>query len=275
MAKVARALVATVMALVWLVPLYLLLVNAFASDSAFSVDDLWAPSGFSFFTNLTTAWQTAGFGTTNILNTILYSVAAPAVAVIIAALAGFAVIVLRPRFASIWFFVIFGGTILPLQMLAAPLFLAYGRSQLYDTQAGMLLVYTAVTIPFATFVMRNVFGEIPRSIYEAALLDGSSRIMLFWRIYVPLSRSALVAVFVLQFTFVWNDLFLGLSLGTSTGAQGVTPALSGLESSYGGASYPVVLAGALGVTIPTVVVFLFTRRFFAAGLAGGSSRIRL
>ena len=173
-----------------------------------------------------------------------------------------------------WFFLIFGGTILPLQMLAAPLFLAYGRSHLYDTPAGMVLVYTAVTIPFATFVMRNVFGEIPRSIYEAALLDGSSRTLVFWRIYVPLSWSALVAVFVLQFTFVWNDLFLGLSLGTSTGAQGVTPALSGLESSYGGASYPVVLAGALGVTIPTVLVFLFTRRFFAAGLAGASSRIR-
>jgi multiple sugar transport system permease protein len=268
MVKVIRIGIVTVLSLLWLTPTYLLVVNAIASPAGFSLNHLWQPSGkFGFFSNLSTAWHTSGFGTGNLLNTVIYSFGAPAIAVLVAALAGFAIVVLRVPFGRGWFVLIFGATILPLQMLATPLFLGYGRTHLYDTQFGMLLVYAAITIPFAMFVMRNYFGQISRSIYEAAMIDGSSRLRIFFRIYVPMSWSALAAVFVLQFTFVWNDLFLGLSLSTSTGAQGLTPALAGLESSYGGASYSVVLAASLGVALPTVLVFVLAQRFFTAGLS--------
>jgi multiple sugar transport system permease protein len=269
-AKYLRGLVVTLLTLLWLAPTYLMIVNAVRSPGSFSLGHLWLPSsGFSLFSNLSSAWQTAGFGSDNLINTLVYSLGAPAIAVFFAALAGFAIMVLRVRFGGGWFVLIFGATILPLQMLAAPLFLGYGRAHLYDTRLGMLIVYTAVAVPFAMFVMRNFFGSIARSVYEAAVIDGASGIRIFFLIYVPMSWSALVAVFVLQFTFVWNDLFLGLSLSTNTGAQGVTPALSALTGSYGVASYPVVLAAGLAVTLPTVIVFLVAQRFFAAALSLG------
>ncbi|HEX3961005.1 MAG TPA: carbohydrate ABC transporter permease [Trebonia sp.] len=269
MARATRVTIITVLSLLWLAPTYLLIVNAFKSPGGFSLDTLWQPAGggFSFFSNLSAAWHTSGFGTPNLLNSILYALGAPAIAVLLAALAGFAIVVLRVPFGSGWFMLIFGGTILPLQMLAVPLFLGYGRTHLYDTQSGLLLAYAAVAIPFAMFVMRNYFGQISRSIYEAATMDGATRLGIFFKIYIPMSWNALTAVFVLQFTFVWNDLFLALSLSTSTGAQGLTPALAGLQSSYGGTSYPVALAASLAVALPTVLLFVLGQRFFTAGLA--------
>jgi multiple sugar transport system permease protein len=269
-AKYVRAVIVTGLTVLWLAPVYLLVVNAVGPPNALSLSHLWIPpSSFHLFSNLSSAWHTSGFGARNVINTVVYSLLAPAIAVLFAALAGFAIVVLRVRFAAGWFVLIFGATIFPLQILAVPLFLGYGRTHLYDTRLGMMAIYVAVAVPFAMFVMRNFFGVIARAVYEAAVLDGASVSRIFFRIYVPMSWSALVAVFVLQFTFVWNDLFLGLSLSTATGAQGVTPALFGLTSSYGGASYPVVLAAALGVTLPTVLVFLFAQRFFAVALALG------
>jgi multiple sugar transport system permease protein len=270
MSRHIRTAVVVLLSALWLLPIYLLLMNATRSTTGFSLTTLWNPSdGASFFSNISTAFQTQGFGASNAINTVVYSLLAPAIAVLIAALAGYGIVVLRVRFGGAWFVIIFGATILPLQMLAAPLFLGYGRTHLYDTRYGMILVYTAICIPFAMFVMRNFFNEVARSVYEAAQIDGSSSLRTFVQIYVPMSWSALVAVFVLQFTFVWNDLFVGLSLATSQGAQGVTPALAGLQSSYGGASYPVVLSAAVAVTLPTVLLFLFTQRFFSAGLSLG------
>jgi multiple sugar transport system permease protein len=270
--KYVRGVVVILMTALWLAPVYLLIVNAVGPPSPLSLNHIWDPPGsFDLLSNLSSAWHTSGFGLRNAENTVAYSLIAPAVAVLFAALAGFAIIILRVRFAAGWFVLIFGATILPLQILSVPLFLGYGRTHLYDTRLGMVMIYVAVAIPFAMFVMRNFFGLIARSVYEAAVLDGASVLRIFFRIYVPMSWSALIAVFILQFTFVWNDLFLGLSLSTATGAQGVTPALFGLTSSYGGASYPVVLAAALGVTLPTVLLFLFAQRFFAAALSLGQS----
>ena len=270
MVRTIRLSAVAVLSLVWLTPLYLLLVNANAPVSEFSVSNLWQPPGsFHLVDNIKIAFNAAGFSDTNIADTVLYAVVSPLIAVAVASLAGYAIVVLRVRGARTWFVLLFGATIIPLQMLAAPLFLGYGRTHLFDTRFGLILIYSAVSIPFATFVMRNVFGQVPREIYEASQIDGASRLRIFFQQYLPLSRSALIAVFVLQFTFVWNDLFLGLTLSTNLGAQGVTPALAGLHSAYGGASYPVVLAGAIATALPTVVLFLVTQRFFASGLSLG------
>ena len=97
-------------------------------------------------------------------------------------------------------------------MLLIPLFVGYANTDLYDTRLGLLLVYTAISVPFATFVMRNFFSGVSFSLYEAAIVDGASTWHVFWRIYLPLASSALGAIFILQATFVWNDLLLGLTL---------------------------------------------------------------
>src|SRR3546814_5665252 len=112
-------------------------------------------------------------------------------------------------------------------MILLPLFDGYSRVGLYDTRVGMVLVYTVISVPFAAFVMRNFFTGIAHSVFEAAVQDGATTWRIFTRVYLPMGSSALVAIFILQATFIWNDLLLGLTLSQSDDVRPIVTTLSG------------------------------------------------
>ncbi|GIF45714.1 carbohydrate ABC transporter membrane protein 2 (CUT1 family) [Asanoa ferruginea] len=266
---VARRGTLAVLGLVWLIPVYLLLVNAFKSTDAYDADKIWVPDkSFGLFANLRDAWDTVGLGQ-SIGSTALYSVTGPALAVVIGAMAGYAIVVLRLRAGFWWFLLLFGGTVFPTQMLLIPLFLGYSWADLYDRRVGLVLIYTAVSIPLAAFVMRNFFTGIAYEMFEAARVEGASTWHIFRKIYFPLALPALGAVFILEFAFIWNDLLFGLTLSQSDPVRPVMTALSALSSAYAGSSVPVLLAAGLVMSLPTVAVFLAAQRMFARGLALG------
>lgn len=258
-----------VLGLLWLIPVYLLVVNAMRPSTAYDASRVWIPdTEIGIVDNIRLAWDAAGLGP-SIASTLLYSVASPAIAVVLGAMAGYAIVVLRLRAGFWWFTLLFGGTIFPIQMLLIPLFLGYSGTDLYDRRAGLLLVYTAVCVPLAAFVMRNFFTGVAYSIYEAARVDGAGVWRIFWRVYLPLAVPALSAVLILEFTFVWNDLLFGLTLSQTDTVRPVMTALSSLSSAYSGTTVPVVLAAGLVMSLPTVLVFLGAQRIFARGLALG------
>jgi multiple sugar transport system permease protein len=188
---------------------------------------------------------------------------------VIGAMAGYAIVVLRLRAGFWWFLLLFGGTVFPTQMLLIPLFLGYSWADLYDRRVGLVLIYTAVSIPLAAFVMRNFFTGIAYEMFEAARVEGASTWHIFRKIYFPLALPALGAVFILEFAFIWNDLLFGLTLSQSDPVRPVMTALSALSSAYAGSSVPVLLAAGLVMSLPTVAVFLAAQRMFARGLALG------
>lgn len=269
MADKLRKGVLVVLGAVWLVPVYLMLANAAKTNDQYGVVPVWRPAGFSgLWENMAAAWD-RGRISEGIASTALYSVVSPGLAVLVGAAAGFAIVALNLKHGFVWFVVIFCSTVFPIQMILMPLFIAYVSADLYDTRAGMVLIYTVISVPFSAFVMRNFFSGVARQVFEAAVVDGASTWRIFWRIYLPMSRSALAAVFVLQATFIWNDLLLGLTLTQSSQTRPVMTALSALQSTYGGSTMPTVLAGGLIVSIPTVALFLLTQRSFTQGLSLG------
>jgi multiple sugar transport system permease protein len=267
-ARAIRTTVLIVLGLFWLLPVYLLLINAAKSPLTFTTAESWRPTDFSLFANIGEAMRLSGLAD-GVVSTLIYAVVSPAIAVVVGAAAGFAIVALRLRHGFAWFVAIFGGTVFPMQMILLPMFDAYSRVGLFDTRAGMIIVYTAISIPFSAFVMRNFFTGIAHNVFEAAVLDGASTWRIFARVYLPMASSALVAVFILQATFIWNDLLLGLVLSQSDAVRPIVTSLAGMQSTYGGAQMSVVLAGGLLVSLPTVVLFLFTQKFFARGLALG------
>lgn len=269
MADRVRKTVLVVLGLLWLAPVYLMLANAAKTDDQYGVVSVWQAVGVSgLVENVSTAW-TRGNISEGVASTALYSIVAPALAVLVGAGVGFAIVALRLRRGFLWFVVIFAATVFPMQMLLMPLFIGYVETGLYDTRTGMILVYTVISVPFAAFVMRNFFTGIAYQVFEAAVVDGASPWRIFWRIYLPMSTSALVAIFILQATLIWNDLLLGLTLTQSSETRPVMTALSALQSTYGGSTMPTVLAGGLIVSIPTVALFMLTQRAFTRGLALG------
>lgn len=266
---VVRQVVLAVLGLIWLVPVYLLLANASKRPEVFGDYSVWQPGDLGgLFTNMADAWG-RGRLSLGTLSTALYAISAPALAVLIGAAAGFSIVALRLRRGFFWFVLIFASTVFPLQMILMPLFIGYAETGLYNTRTGMILVYTVISVPFSAFVMRNFFSGIAHHVFEAAVMDGASPWRIFWRIYLPMSAPALIAIFILQATFIWNDLLLGLTLSQAESVRPVIAALSALQSTYGGSAMSTVLAGGLLVSLPTVVLFLATQRAFTRGLSLG------
>ena len=266
--RVVRTGILVILGVIWLTPVYLLIVNASKSPASYNPRESWIPNDFSLFQNFADAITLSGLGD-SVVSTLIYAIVSPAIAVLVGAAAGYAIVALRLKHGFAWFVFLFGGSIFPLQMIILPLFDSYTRIGLYDERLGLVLVYTAISIPFAAFVMRNFFTGISYNVFEAAVVDGASSLRIFSRIYLPMSFSALAAIFILQATFIWNDLLLGLTLSSSDEVRPIVTTLAGMQNTYGGAQLSTVLAGGIIVSVPTVVLFLLTQRFFARGLALG------
>lgn len=266
--KILRYAILVILGFVWLLPAYLLIVNAMKDPLTFTSKESWIPTDFHLFENFVAAFELSGLGN-SIVSTLIYAIVSPTIAVLVGAAAGFAIVALKLKHGFTWFVVIFGGSVFPLQMILLPLFDAYSRTDMFDTRLGMVIIYTVISIPFSAFVMRNFFTGVAHSTFEAAVLDGATTWKIFTRMYLPMASSALVAIFILQATFVWNDLLLGLTLSQSDDIRPIVTTLSGMQSTYGGAQMSTVLAAAVIVSLPTVVLFLCTQKFFSKGLALG------
>ncbi|MGQ7787279.1 carbohydrate ABC transporter permease [Nesterenkonia sp. K-15-9-6] len=264
---VLRSAFVIFLAVLWFVPTYLIIVNAFTSNVNYTGEVAWFPRSFALFENIQAAWLTVDLGPA-LLNSLLYAVVAGALAVLVAALAGFAVSAIPGGWRTFWFWVIYSGALFPAQAFLGPLFTGYAETGLYDTRWGLFLIYTATCVPFSFFIMRNHMLSIPPEVNEAAQLDGANWWTVFTRFYLPLSKSALAAAFIFQFVWVWNELLFGITLSYSEEIRPVMAALAGLQSNYGTVGPPIVLAGALFVSLPTVMVFLLFQRVFASTLGG-------
>ena len=263
---IGRQVVLLLLGAIWIVPLYLILINAVTSPREYATKAVWSPpSSFGLGENLRTAWNVAQLGSA-VGNTLLYAVAGGLAAVFLASLAAFAIVALRVRWGFVWFLLIYSGTIFPFQMYLSPLFSHYADWGLYNTRLGLLLLYTAITIPFAVFVIRNHFVSISLDMVDAARLDGASAFRIYRNVFVPLSMNAFASVFILQFTWIWNDLLFGLVLSRSADVRPIMTALAALGGQQASTGIPVSLAGTLIVSVPTFVLFFAVQRFFVSGL---------
>jgi multiple sugar transport system permease protein len=252
----------------WLLPILILVMNAFKGPKEFLMGNgLTWPTSFSLFDNLARAWQ-KGLGS-GFVNSLIYGGIASVCAVILAALAAYGIVRLRIPRALFWFLLIYSGTIFPFQMYLIPLFNLYLQTGLYDTRIGMLGFYTAICIPFCTFVMRGFFLTVPWQIQEAAALDGAGSWTTFWRVMMPMARAPLILLVLIQFTWIWNDLLFGLVLTKADNVRPIMVALVGMQGVYGATDGPSVIAATLIGGAPTLVLFLLLQRYFIRGLSLG------
>ena len=254
-----------VLTFIWVIPTYLVVVNAMTPVHSYTGSPVWWPSGFAFFDNVVQGWV-AGQFQWPFLNSLLYAVVGAGAAVLLASMAAFGLVIMPVKRTKLWFWLIYAGTLLPLQVFALPLYQASAQLGLYDTRTILIIVYIALCIPFAFFVTRNFLITIPSEIGQAAKLDGAGWWRMFISVFLPLLRPALVAAFVFQFIYIWNELFFGISLTISPENQPVMAALASLQTQTSALSQPAILATAVVVSAPAIIVFLVFQRFFVTGL---------
>jgi multiple sugar transport system permease protein len=257
----------TVAALLWALPIWWAVINATKSAHDFFGHPFYdVPREFNLLANIRSAWDSAGLST-GFINSLIYGVAGAAASIVIASLAAYGIVVLRIRGGFVIFMAIFSGTVFPLQMYIIPLFKMYNTLHLYNTRAGLVLFYTAISVPFCTLVLRGFYSTVPSEYREAALVEGAHEVRILRSVYAPLSVSAALVLFLFQFTWIWNDLLFGIVLSSSPSVHPVMASLSSLMGLYGGSSLPVELAGTLIAASPMLVLFFTLRRFFTQGLS--------
>ena len=143
------------------------------------------------------------------------------------------------------------------------------------------LGWTGTTLPlwapsffaaaFNVFLLRQFFTRIPQSIAEAMMLDGASEFSIFWRVYVPLSKSALSVVAFFQFVYSWNDLLGPLVYLTDSKSFTLALGLQAYEGQLGNAEWHYLMAACVLTTLPIIVLFFVLERSFLRGLGGMSS----
>ncbi len=166
----------SIAAILWALPIWWTVINATKSTSDFFAHPFYAlPREFNLLSNIRTAWDNAGLGT-GFINSIIYGVVGAAASIVIASLAAYAIVVLRIRGGFTIFLIIFSATVFPLQMYIVPLFKMYNSVGLYDSRLGMLIFYTAISVPFCTLVLRGFYSTVPNELREAALVEGAARV---------------------------------------------------------------------------------------------------
>ena len=256
----------TVLVIVWLLPLFISFMTAFKSSEEYAQTARWdLPKQNALAENLKFAWTNGKLGASFARSFIYASVGAGS-AILMASLAGYSLVQLKIWSAFFWFLLIYSGTIFPFQMYLLPLFYMYQKTNLYDTQMGMLFFYTAIAIPFCLFVLRNHFTTISSEIIEAAKMDGLSNFGIYLRMYMPLSVAPIAALFLFQFTWIWNDLLFGITLAKSAGVRPIMAGLASLRGTHSADNTPAVLAGALLASIPTLLIFILLGRYLLRGI---------
>ncbi len=160
----------------------------------------------------------------------------------------------------------------PAIVIAIPLFVLFTRVGLRGSLLGLILVYTAQTVPVAIYMLRNYFDTVPVSIEEAGLVDGLSRLGILWRITLPLSMPSIVATGLFVFMIAWNEfLFALLFLVDNRNAWTVSLGLSRLAGSIE-VPTTVLMAGSVVLTVPIIVLFFLTERLLTGGLVAGAEK---
>jgi alpha-glucoside transport system permease protein len=205
---------------------------------------------------------------TGIFNSFAVSIPATILPILLAGMAAYAFAWLNFNGRKVFFTLLVGLQIIPLQMTLIPIFRLYADLGLTGTFLGVWLFHTGFGLPYAIYLMRNFIAALPRELIESARLDGASHWRVFRSIVLPLAMPAIAALAIFQFLWVWNDLIVALIfLGNE--APVLTYQLSQLVDSLGGGWHRMTAAAFVSVFIP-LIVFLSFQRYFVRGLLAGS-----
>ncbi|MFI8849285.1 carbohydrate ABC transporter permease [Streptomyces sp. 891-h] len=262
-------LILAVVGLLWLAPAFGLFVSSLRPDQENASSGWWTAlthPGDLTFDNYSALLDNSGI-IDSFWNTVLISVPATVTVVVVASLAGYAFAWLEFPGRDWIFLAVVGMLVVPIQVGLLPVAKMFGAVGLFGTIPGVILFHVAYGLPFAVFLLRNYFAEIPKEMLEAARTEGCSELRIFTSLVLPLGRPAIASLAIFQFLWVWNDMLVALIFADSQ-SQPLTVALQS-EMRQFGSNIGVLAPGAfLSLIVPVTVFFAFQRHFVQGVMAG-------
>jgi ABC-type glycerol-3-phosphate transport system permease component len=206
----------------------------------------------------------------SLLNSAIVALAATAITVVLAVLAGYALSRTRMRGKGpVLGFVLIAGFFPPLAMVG-PLFLAYRHIGLLNSYPALVITYLIYTLPLATWFLANFFSQLPRQLEEAAVVDGASRLQALRRVILPVAVPGIFTVAILSFILAWNDFAFAVSFMETPDKYTAPLAIIGLGQSQYQVFYNRIDAAVVMVTLPVALLVIFAQRRIISGLTAGA-----
>lgn len=256
----------------WLAPTVALLVSSFRPPSLVATTGWW--TAFHWPVDLTLQNYQQVLSSYNMgasfANSLVITIPATVIPILIAAYAGYAFAWMDFPGRQWLFLLVVGLLVVPLQTTFIPVLKLYVSLHLSGTFFGIWLAHTGYGLPLAVYLMRNFIGELPRDMFESAVIDGAGHLTIFFRLVLPTSVAALASLAIFQFLWVWNDLLVALIfLGGQPSVAPVTVSISNLVNSLGQGWQLLTAAAFLSMALP-LAVFFALQGYFARGLLAGA-----
>lgn len=202
-------------------------------------------------------------------NSLLITTVTSIIGVSLASTAGYAFSRFKFPGNKLGLTVLLSTQMIPAGMLLLPMFLMIMKLGLVNTYLGMIIAYSVSSLPFSIWILKGYYDTVPRSLEEAALVDGTTQFGAFYRIVLPLSTPALAIAFLFNFTAAWNEYLVARVILADSTKYTWTLGLFELQGQFL-TQWGMFAAGSILVTIPVLAVFLYSSKWLISGLTLGS-----
>ena len=254
-------------AFIMIYPLIVMVLSSFKTNAEIFTSPFALPQSFTL-ANAGKVWSDTNF-VQYLANSLIVTGASIALILLFSTMAAYAIARYEFRFSNAVLMFFLSGMTVPLKLAIIPLFIQLDTLHLIDTYTGLVLVYVAMGIPSAIFIMTGFLRSLPRELEEAARLDGANELRVMVSVMLPMARPAMVIVSIQNAVPIWNDFFFPLILITSdrlkTLPQGLTVFMGEFTTNWG-----VLFTGLSLAALPITLVYIALSRQFIAGITQGA-----
>ena len=269
-ARVALHAALILVVVLWLLPSVGVLITSVRTPTDISSSGWWTVLAHPNFTldNYRAVIDAPGFWRT-LLNSFIITIPAVIAPILIASLAAYGFACTKFPGRNVLFMSVIALMVVPIQMGFVPALHFFRALSIGSGYGAIWIAHTAYALPFAIFLLRSFFAQLPREILDAASVDGASKLRTYWSIVLPLSRPALASLAVLQFLWVWNDLLMALVFIQKDELEPLTQTTAQLIGNYA-QQFNLLSASAVILMVVPLVVFLALQKHFVRGLVAGA-----
>jgi glucose/mannose transport system permease protein len=264
--RVLMLIFLTLVVILYLIPVYVMVVNGFKEATNVSISRMWELPGRLSGGGYAEAWERLS---PNLGSSFQLVIPATILSGLFGALNGYLLSKWKFRGSDVIFTLMLFGMFIPYQSVLVPLVRFLQEIGLYGSIPGLVVVHVVYGLPITTLIFRNYFANVPNELVEAARVDGAGVLQIFRQIMLPLSIPAFVVVGIFQFTNIWNEFLFGLTVVPNPNRQPITVALNNLSGSFA-VDWNVVMAGAVIAALPTALIYFLLGKYFIRGMLAGS-----
>ena len=259
---------AVLVAIVIAFPFLLILINSFKSPSDYSSGGPLQLPAEIYLDGIVAFWERVDFPQ-KLWNSVLISGLVSVFAVVVSVLNAFAIGIGRVR-GRTWVIGLFLlANMLPQEALLYPLYYMFKQVGLYNNVWAVIIIFTVIQSAFGTYLLSAVYGTFPKSVLEAAAIDGAGRWRILWQVIVPISRPTISVLLIFFFIWTWNEFLIPLTFLVSNENQTVPVAISVLQGDRL-MDVTTTSASALLGLVPTLIFFLIFQRTLTRGITAGA-----